>query len=135
MPQLDITTFFIQITTVFIAFFVFFNFFSYYFLPNILLVLNLRLQNIFFLNKKITSFLCLNFANLQKKKSFFFLLLSFFDTAFRVFFEKFFFFFHSFFYSTNLNNIWKSFLIPFYFSYERITHDFTNPSSTITKNN
>jgi hypothetical protein len=63
------------------------------------------------------------------------LLLSFFDTAFRVFFEKFFFFFHSFFYSTNLNNIWKSFLIPFYFSYERITHDFTNPSSTITKNN
>ena len=105
MPQLDITTFFIQITTVFIAFFVFFNFFSYYFLPNILLVLNLRLQNIFFLNKKITSFLCLNFANLQKKKSFFFLLLSFFDTAFRVFFEKFFFFFHSFFYSTNLNNI------------------------------
>jgi hypothetical protein len=105
MPQLDITTFFSQISFVFIAFFILFNFFSYYFLPNILLVLNLRTQNIFFLNKKILYLLCLNFLNIQKKKAFFFILFSFFDFSFRVFFNKFFNYFQSFFYSTYVENI------------------------------
>ncbi len=125
MPQLDLASFFFQVFISFFAFFIFFNFSSYFILPNFLLILNLRLEQIKDLLNQVNIFISTSFLFLQQKRVFFFSFFSLMSKKYNLFVGKFLYFFFMFFLSFQSKFFWFVVYLLQFVSFEKY-NEFTD---------